>query len=188
MATGNEDRGPDPMAAVDEAKQRAMAGMDELRDEARERADELGVGIGNHADNVARAIRTAGDSLRGKEDWLADAADGLSHNLERLSTAAREKGFEGIKRDAEQLARERPVLFIGAAVAVGVALGRLLRASTPESTVRGDPPRYRAASGGESETADVSTPPTGPGWPGAQPADTSEQASTETRGGRDGAA
>jgi hypothetical protein len=113
-------------------RQRAASGVTELQDSAKEQAEHLSAGLGERAGNIAQAIRTAGESLQGKEDWLAAAANSLGRALEDMSAAAKEKGFNGIKRDAEQLARGRPAVFMGAAVVAGLALGRILRSSPPE--------------------------------------------------------
>jgi hypothetical protein len=170
METGNEMRGRDPAAAFEDVKQRAVSGMEELKDRARERAEELGADFGGHAENIAEAVRSAGDSLRGKEDWLADAAQGLGRSLERLTATAREKGFDGIKRDVEQLARERPLIFMGSAVAIGLALGRVLRSRPPAdraeadghersaSATAGSPEQLAAGAGWPSDPDAVATP------------------------------
>lgn len=162
MATTNE-----PGArAYDDLKRRTAAGVEDLGD--RERAEEMSSDMGQHAENVAEAVRTAGESLRGKEDWLADAAESLARSLERLSASAREKGLDGIKRDVEQLARERPVVFMGTALAVGLALGRVLRSSPPAD--RADP--YSQSDAPESDAREATEEGSeqigpGAGWPSA---------------------
>ena len=172
MATGNERQDEDVSTAVEDVRQRVASGAEAVRDRARTRAEDLSAGVGEHAENIAQAIRSAGETLRGREDWLAEAADGLSRNLENFSAAAREKGFDGLKRDVERLARERPAVFIGAAVTAGVALGRLLRSYPPEQRAAEEHrPDYHTASaapsadvGGEATHAAAS-----PAWASAQP-------------------
>lgn len=143
MERGMESQSEGVPAAVEEVKQRAASGADALKETAKTRAERLGAGVGEHAGNIARAVRSAGEQLRGKEDWLADAADGVGRNLEKFSAIAREKGFDSMKRDVERLARERPALFMGAAVTAGVALGRLLRSTPPARGEADRSPEYQ---------------------------------------------
>lgn len=150
-------------AAVEEVKQRAASGADTLRETAKARAERLGAGVGEHAGNIAQAIRSAGEQLRGKEDWLADAADGISRNLEKFSAIAREKGLDSIKRDVERLARERPALFVGAAVTAGVALGRLLRSTSPERGETGGGRAYQQPIPAAGQTPDYAGATSAPG-------------------------
>lgn len=187
MATEDERRGASPSEAVTDIRQRAASGAAELQDGAKAQAERFSAGLGERAGHIAQAIRTAGDSLQGKEDWLAEAANGLGRTLEDLSTAAKEKGFNGIKRDAEHLARERPVVFMGAAVAAGLALGRILRSSPPEQGagerhgLSGDDRRQGHAA---TETGGGTAPG---GGRGAHSAASPAYAAGEPKGGQDGA-
>lgn len=126
--TANE-AGHETASVTEDVKRSAQAGAEALREEARRRADGWTADIGARADHIADAIRSAGGALRGKEDWLADAADALGDRLARFSDTARTKDYGEIKDELERMARERPALFIGAAVTAGVALGRILRSS-----------------------------------------------------------
>ena len=126
--TGNEARHETP-SVTEDVKRSAQAGAEALRAEARRGAESWTADIGARADHIADAVRSAGDALRGKEDWLAQAADALGDRLARFSDTARGKDYREIKDELERMARERPALFIGAAVTAGVALGRILRSS-----------------------------------------------------------
>jgi hypothetical protein len=174
MATGNEKPGRDAASAFEEVKQRTASGIEDLEGAARERAEAIGQDMGHRAEAVAEAVRAAGESLRGKEDWLADAAESVGRSLERLSAAAREKGIDGIRRDVEQLARERPVVFMGSALAIGLALGRVLRSRPQTERTAEDWHRQgREATQGAAEQLGP-----GAGWPSAP-----EAAARPTDGG-----
>jgi len=188
MATGDEQRNESPPDAVKDIKQRAASGAAELQEGAKERAERLSAGLGERAGHIAQAVRSAGETLQGKEDWLADAANALGQRLESLSAAATEKGFSGIKRDAEHLARERPAVFMGAAVMAGLALGRVLRSSPPE---QGGSEQGGSEQGGTGDrhgmTATGSGGGTAPGGGrGAGTAASPAYAAGEPKGGRDG--
>lgn len=131
MAAQDTPRGGDASGAVEHAKERAVTQADAMQGEAYRAADDWKAGLGDRAGHVAEAVRAAGDSLRGKEDLLADAADRLCHNLDKLSDTMKHQELSDTRRDLEEFARARPALFMGAAVAVGVGLGRLLRSAPP---------------------------------------------------------
>lgn len=118
-----------------------------------EHARQWGASVGERAGHVADAVRSAGESLRGQEDWLADAADTLGRSLTDLSRSAAGKGLHGIKAELERVARERPTLFMGAAIAAGVALGRILRSSAADANAPGESPRPGKSASGSQESA-----------------------------------
>lgn len=162
-------------AAAEDARQEAAETVRGIRDMAREQAEHLSADVGQRTHAIAEAVRSAGETLRGQEDWMADATLSLSRNLESLSQAIRERGFDGIRHDAERFARERPVLFMGAAVMAGLALGRVLR-SSPYEPGAGE---Y----GAESHPAGAAAA----SRPAAQnPTDRSTPTSTASEGGRHG--
>lgn len=174
MATNMETRERDVAAAAEDARQEAAGTVRGIKDMAKEQAEHFSEDVGQRTHAIAEAVRSAGETLRGQEDWMADATLSLSRNLESLSQAIRERGFDGIRRDAERFARERPVLFIGAAVMAGLALGRVLRSSpdTPEPGV------YGAASHGAGAAAGPRSHDTAAGRHGP--------ATAASEGGRDG--
>jgi hypothetical protein len=86
-----------------------------------------------HVENVAAAVRSFENSVRGREDWLADAAATLGNELDHFAAVAREKDIKGLRAQLEMVARDRPVLFMGAAVALGAVVGRVLRSAEQPS-------------------------------------------------------
>lgn len=178
MATRTERQGERISDAAEDVKQRAAAGAEDLRDRAEERADAWSRGLGEHAGNIAEAVRQAGESARGKEDWLADAANGLSRNLNGFAETARDKGLGGMRRDVEMFARDRPLLFMGAAVMAGLALGRVLRSTPPTE----QQPHY----GGAGTEAGISPDYHRPGLAEAPASAPTTTMSTGTEGGTRG--
>ena len=114
----------------DKAKAGARASAEDARGAAESGARRVTGGIGARADHLAEGVRAMEESLRGKEDWLADAAGEVHDSLERFSAAAKEKRLSDLKRDLEGVARNRPALFMGTAFAAGLALARLLRSAS----------------------------------------------------------
>ncbi|MEQ9639901.1 MAG: hypothetical protein RIM84_07735 [Alphaproteobacteria bacterium] len=140
MAKQNGAAGDEIADAAGEMKQRAAEGADALKRAAQAKAEETTQEIGERVDRVADAVQSAGSSLRGQEDWLADAADSLGRSIHDMSNSARQKGFSGLKSDVERFAHEQPLLFMGAAVMVGLAVGRLMRSAPPGASARDDLP------------------------------------------------
>ena len=116
-----------------EAKEHAVDGAEAVQRRAETEAERWTSHVGRRGERVADAIGTAGERLRGQEDWLAEGAEAVSRHLARFSETARSKDPGELKADVERFARERPAVFLGAAVAAGLALGRVLRSSAPRS-------------------------------------------------------
>jgi hypothetical protein len=56
--------------------------------------------------------------------------------VEGISDYLRNRDFNDVVRDAESYARREPLLFLGAAFAVGFIAARFLKASAPQSSQR----------------------------------------------------
>lgn len=118
-------------SAAREVKEHAAAGADAVERGAEAKMQKWTSQLGTRGESIAEALRTAGERLRGKEDWLAENLDAVSRHLAGLSEAAQSKEPAELKADVERFAREHPALFLGAAAAAGLALGRVLRSSVP---------------------------------------------------------
>ncbi|MCD0445359.1 hypothetical protein LO763_17230 [Glycomyces sp. A-F 0318] len=156
--------------AADEAKN--VAGT--VREEGRELADEAKAEIRHLAEDTRAQLReqTAaqaeklGDSLRRFGDQfsalaegrpedagpLADYAESAAGEMRRVAARMQDDGFDGVLDDTRRFARERPAMFLGAAVVAGFAAGRLLRGG---NEVRKEHPRHEGAERGSD------TEPTG---------------------------
>lgn len=100
-------------------KQRATAGLDTQKTRA---TDGLSV--------IASAVRQTTDNLRKEQhDTLAQYVDRAADQLDRFSTALREKDLDQLLQEARQLARRQPALFIGGSFAVGLLAARFLKSS-----------------------------------------------------------
>lgn len=99
---------------------------------------------------VARALQSTATSLESEQqDLFARAAYDAASKLQNFSASIRDKDIDGIRRDAENLARTRPALFIGGCVAIGFALSRFLKASAS---------RRAASPASGSSASDVDSP------------------------------
>jgi hypothetical protein len=120
---------------LEAVKERAETG----RDHAAERIRRVGT-----------ALRGVGESLREQDDtFVANYADSISNGIERVATYVGSMEPGSLVGDANRLARSKPVWFFGGAFVVGLAAGRFLRSSGPESVAARSerprpPPRYSA--------------------------------------------
>jgi ElaB/YqjD/DUF883 family membrane-anchored ribosome-binding protein len=85
---------------------------------------------------VAQSIHQTGDSMRDEQPQIASIADQAATRVEGISDYLRNRDFNDVVRDAESYARREPLLFLGAAFAVGFIAARFLKASAPQSSQR----------------------------------------------------
>lgn len=102
---------------------KARSRMRSLADTGREElADQLG-GLG-------RALHSAGGTLRDEEQGQAGYyGELIGDQLERVSRYLREHDSSAMIGHVEGFARRQPLLFLGGCLAVGLAVGRFLKAS-----------------------------------------------------------
>jgi ElaB/YqjD/DUF883 family membrane-anchored ribosome-binding protein len=85
--------------------------------------------------SAAQAVRESTEQLRQQQhDTMAQYVGQAADQLEKLSTRLKEKNVEDFVADAQQLARQRPVLFIGSAFAIGVIGGRFFKSSVERNS------------------------------------------------------
>jgi hypothetical protein len=83
---------------------------------------------------VASAVRESTQNLRSQQhDVAARYVEQAADQIERFSSRLREKDVMELLSDAQQLARRRPALFVGAAFALGLIGARFLKSSAPYS-------------------------------------------------------
>ncbi len=81
---------------------------------------------------VAQAFRKTSEQLRAEDQSdLAGYTDRIADGVERVSDYLDDKGLRGAVSDLEGFARQRPAIFVGGALAVGLLAARFLRASGP---------------------------------------------------------
>ena len=124
-----------------EAKERAL----EVRDEALRQAKRVGEDvrrqlsgsfdeskneISRQIDGVARGIRRSSSSFRGDNQALfADYGDRLAEGIETMSDYLRDRDAETLWSDAQGAARNKPGLFYGGLLAVGILGAQLLKSA-----------------------------------------------------------
>lgn len=85
-------------------------------------------------DAVAKTLYESSSSMREGQPQIASLADGAASRVVDASAYLREHDLRDLASEAENLARREPVLFLGAAFALGFVAARFLKASAPRST------------------------------------------------------
>lgn len=89
---------------------------------------------GDTLDEVARAVRDAGSSLRQDRPEIAGFADTAAERVEEAAQYLRQHDATDLIDEASRFARQQPVVVVGGFLLAGLALGRLLKSgSSPAS-------------------------------------------------------
>jgi hypothetical protein len=120
--TGEPQRGQSPDAGwMDQVRERAGEQLTNQKNRATE-------GIGT----IAHAVRNTTQELRDHQhETIAEYVTSAADQLERLATRLKNKDAAELFRDAQNLARRQPVLFVGSAFVLGLLGARFLKSSSP---------------------------------------------------------
>jgi hypothetical protein len=104
---------------VDQAQDQVKAGLSSGKERA---AGSLGA--------VAQALRQTSQQLRQQhQEGIAGFADTAAGQVERIAGYLRDRDIDQLAREAESLARSRPAMFLGGALALGFVAARFLKSS-----------------------------------------------------------
>ncbi len=110
-------------SAAESQKERATRMAGQQKDKAIDKVNAL-----------AAALKASGDCLRQNQEgriaeYIERASDRLSSYAERM----RDRDLQDMLREAKDMARKNPSLFLGGAFAIGFALTRFLKSSQSEA-------------------------------------------------------
>src|SRR5918993_5938166 len=136
---------------VDTVKQRATAQLESQKGRA---TDGLAA--------LAHAARQTTQQLRSDQhDTVAQYMDRAAEQLERFSTTIQNKDVGELLREAQQLARRQPALFIGGSFVAGMMLVRFLKSSQRNGSgaaMTRTPREYGSADSNQSSSYPSATP------------------------------
>lgn len=89
-------------------------------------------------EHAADAVRQAAEKLRGDEPWLAGLIEQGADGLDDLAQTLRNNDLRTLLGKVEDFARSQPVLFTGAAMALGFALTRAVTAGSDTKESRNE--------------------------------------------------
>jgi hypothetical protein len=111
--------------------------MDRVKESA---ASQLGTQKDRATDglgSVAQAVRQSTQQLRDQHhETIAQYVEQAADQLERFATRLKERNIGDLAREAQDLARRRPGLFIGSAFALGLLGARFLKSSNDNGQSR----------------------------------------------------
>jgi vacuolar-type H+-ATPase subunit H len=112
---------------TEEAKYQARELMTTTRQQLSEQAEQ-------RAQHASRGLRSFADQLQALSDGrpqdagtVAEWTGEIQQRVRRWSTRLESGGVDGVLRDLSSFARRRPVMFLGACMAAGVVVGRLVK-------------------------------------------------------------
>jgi hypothetical protein len=132
--------------AVEHVKDKALERAEAVRDQARSEIDQTRQQIAERIHSVSSALRSAGDNMRDENEFVASYVGRASEGIDKLANYVTSATPRDVVRDVQQFARQRPAWFFGGAFLMGLAAGRLLKASgsaaaeTLDVPDRGDEP------------------------------------------------
>lgn len=116
------------------AKDQANKRADEAKDWARSAFDDRKHAAADEVDGLVRAAHQTADQLRQQNQGsTAGYVNTAADTLQRFSGTLRDGDVNSLMRQSQDFARRRPLLFLGGAVAIGVALGRFFNSSATRS-------------------------------------------------------
>jgi hypothetical protein len=105
-----------------------------VADDIRAAAEAQRTRAADGAQHAANSAHQAADNLRGQEAWMAGLIEQGADKLADLAQVLRSNDLATLLARSEQFARRQPVLFTGAAMALGFALTRVVSAAQQTGT------------------------------------------------------
>ena len=123
--------------ATDQAKEAASKMFDQVKGQAASHADQQRQTMASRFQTVAQAFRSMGDDLRSSEQspvtqYASEFGHAMGGEVERLGNYLQGRDVRQIFSDTETFARRSPVVFLGGAFLIGLAVSRFLKSSGPQ--------------------------------------------------------
>ncbi|MBJ7456309.1 MAG: hypothetical protein JHC74_09640 [Thermoleophilia bacterium] len=123
--------------AVEKAREAGGQLLDDSRERARAEVDNRSTWAGERVMGIAGDVRDVAGDLRARgKDQPARLAEDAALRIERFGDYLRESDSDRILADARDLGRRQPALIVAGAAVIGIAAGRLVRASEPSDRRR----------------------------------------------------
>jgi len=134
--TPSDTYGEQSNAAEDvryKAEETASTLVDQAQQVASAQANSQMTRAASLLDGVAQSLYETSTSMREQQPQIASVADQAASRVEGFSSYLRDHDMNDVVRDAESYARREPLIFLGAAFAVGFIAARFLKASSPNN-------------------------------------------------------
>jgi len=153
---GHGERGTGE-GAGDRLRQTGREAVSDATSEVRGRLERGKSTAADTAASTSEVLDHAADEFYAQgQESLARATSMLAGRLSGLATQLETRSLDELTRDARELARRNPGLFVAGGVAIGLALSRFFKASAPSRRSDGGSPQWSggAAYGGEGALPD----------------------------------
>lgn len=123
--------------ATEQVQQTVLRLSDSLRQQAVSQLGERKEKLAGGLETMSLALRTAGSEVRRQDNPLvAQYIEGAAGRLETLSGSLRENEVDALTAKVEQVARERPTLFLATTLGAGLLASRLFKTSSRNQAER----------------------------------------------------
>jgi len=119
---------------------------------AEQRASSTMTQVGDTLEQVAAAVRGAGDNLRAEQPQLAGFADTAAKQVESAAQFLRDHDAREVIDGAQDFARRQPAVVVGAGLALGLLVGRALKSANVPTSRYGATGSYGASAYGTSSS------------------------------------
>jgi hypothetical protein len=120
-----------------EVKEHVSETVGQARRKVEEGASDQKRQLADQIENVANAVRRAGDEMGGgQQNQLGSYADSAAEQLNNLSTYLRDHDLTQILDDARGYARRQPEIFFTGALVAGFLAGRFFRSGSGQQSYR----------------------------------------------------
>lgn len=109
--------------AKDQARELMTTTRQQLAEQAEQRAQHASRGLRSIADQIQALKDGRPQDAGAVAEWTGEIQQRVRHWSDRLESG----GVDGVLRDLSSLARRRPLVFLGACMAAGVVVGRLVK-------------------------------------------------------------
>ena len=121
-------------SAKEEVRRKAGEYASEAKSAAYQQAESTQHDVGDKLAALGGALRAAGDRLAGdKQNAMSKLAGEAAGTLDQFSQTLKTKGFGEVVEDVRRAAHRHPGMVFAGAMLAGIALGRLVKSSTPQS-------------------------------------------------------
>jgi hypothetical protein len=130
LSTDGQSQGDDVRQKVEET---ASTLVDQAQQVASAQASTQKERAAQALDSVAKSLYESGSSLRENQPQIAAIADQAASRVVDASAYLREHDLRDLVTETEGFARREPLIFLGAAFALGFAAARFMKASAPRA-------------------------------------------------------
>jgi hypothetical protein len=127
---GSPEQRPSSVKQVaSDAKRSAGNMLNQAKERASSMAQEQKQSAAQHIGRYSSALRDSARSVEQEDPNVAYYANRAAEGIEKIADYVRSTDLAGIRRDAEDIARRHPALFMGGMLLAGIVVGGLVKAT-----------------------------------------------------------